>query len=157
MIAPVDDVELMQMLQSQQELCTVEPTSFLVEALLPLKVVEQLSSIDKAVIGCNRLNRNKPSGTTNSRQDQIQFLLRLETEFQRHDERVVHACKHQTLGKGVRDFVPVHNVCFSNGFESVNTGGVAFPNLEDLRIRLSDACSALRDRGNSPCRSFLFR
>ena len=47
----VDNVELVQRLQRQQELGTVETSAILVEPVLALQVMEQLSTIDKAIKG----------------------------------------------------------------------------------------------------------
>lgn len=45
---PIHNVELMQVLQSEQQLCAIEPAALLVEALFALKVVEELPAIDKS-------------------------------------------------------------------------------------------------------------
>lgn len=43
----VDDVETMKTLECAEKLCSIEARSINVEALLPLQVVEQLSTVDK--------------------------------------------------------------------------------------------------------------
>ena len=47
--APVDDVELMKMLEGEKEFSAVEATALFVEPLLALQVVEKLSAIDEPV------------------------------------------------------------------------------------------------------------
>lgn len=45
---PIHYIKLMQMLQGKQQLGAVKPSTFFVEAGLPLQVVEKFSSVDKA-------------------------------------------------------------------------------------------------------------
>lgn len=42
---PVDNIELVEMLECKQQLSTVEPATLLVEALLALEMMEELSAV----------------------------------------------------------------------------------------------------------------
>jgi hypothetical protein len=68
----VHDVERVQVLEHEEELRAVEARVLLAEALLLLQVVEELAAVDQ-------------------RKDEVQLLLALEAELERHDERAVHA------------------------------------------------------------------
>ena len=78
------------MFQSQEKLGRVEPASLLVEALLLLQVVEQLTTIDEPEKQAqkNRLHFKN----CHLRKHKIQLLFGLETKLERHDERVGDTC-----------------------------------------------------------------
>lgn len=63
----------MQMLQRKQQLRTVKATPILIKLLFLLKMMEQLSTIHK-------------------RQDEIEFCLWLEGDFERDDEGIIDFC-----------------------------------------------------------------
>lgn len=91
---PIHNVELMQVLQSEQQLCAIEPAALLVEALFALEVVEELPAIDKSRRQFALSLQELRTGASHSRQDEIQLLFRLETELERHDERIIDSPKH---------------------------------------------------------------
>jgi hypothetical protein len=47
--SPIDDIQVMEVLKGEKELCAVEATAFLVELLFALEVVEELSPIDESI------------------------------------------------------------------------------------------------------------
>lgn len=114
--APVNDVEAVKMLKSQEQLGSIIPRPSLVELSFPLQVVEQLSSVDEC-------------------QYEVQLLFRLEGEFQRHNERAVDLGEHGPLGECMRDFGTRDNVRLSNRLESVDSESVPFSHLHNLYCR----------------------
>lgn len=75
----------MQVLERDQQLGRIEPTSDLIELSFPLQMMEELSSVNKS-------------------KHNVQLLGRLERKLKRHDERVVHLGQHRSFGQGVDDF-----------------------------------------------------
>ena len=47
--SPVHDIQVMEVLKSEKKLCAIETTTFLVELLFALKMMEELSSIDESI------------------------------------------------------------------------------------------------------------
>jgi len=45
---PIDDIEIMKVLEGEEKFCAVKTTAFLVELLFALEMVEELSSIDES-------------------------------------------------------------------------------------------------------------
>ena len=117
---PVDHIEPMQMLQRDQQLRGIEPTPLLVELPFPLQMMEQLSTVYE-------------------REDEVEFLLGLERELERDDEGVVNLSEDGSFGEGVDDFGSGDDVCFSDGLESVDSGGISFTDLHDLDKRRGKA------------------
>lgn len=113
---PVNDVELVQMLESAQELCRIEPTPLLVEPPLSLQVVEQLAAVHK-------------------RQDEIELLGVLERKLERDDERVVDLRKDGSFGERVRHFRPRHDVRLADRLERVDPTRILLADLHDLPNR----------------------
>ena len=76
-------------------------------------MMEQLSAVDKAELrdefpwGCERV-------ILRSREDQIQFLFRLEAKLERNDKRIVDPGKYESFGKCVCYLFPVDDVGFSD-------------------------------------------
>lgn len=66
------------------------------------------------------------------RQYQVQFLLGLERELERYDERVVDPGEDKSLSEGVGDFVSVDDVLLADRLKSVDSVGVTFADLHDL-------------------------
>jgi hypothetical protein len=138
----------MQMFKSEKEFGTVKardsrvdvralegrryilPRSLLIKSMLSLQMVEQFSSVDKA--GQYGLVKAFTEKRKYLRKNQVQLLLRLETEFQRDYERAVNLCQNKTFREGMRNFVTVDDVDFPDGFKSVNTSCISFPNLHNL-------------------------
>jgi hypothetical protein len=104
----VDDIETVQALESAQKLGGVETSSVNLELALPLKMVEQLSSVHE-------------------RQDKVQLLGRLERKLQRHDERVVDLCEYRTFRQRVINLRARDDVLLSQGLEGIDALRIAFP------------------------------
>lgn len=81
----INHLEPMQTFQGAKQFRSVESGAVDVEALLPLKVMEQLTAVYKG-------------------KNQVEFLRRLEGELQGYDEGIVDLRKHRPLCKGVCDF-----------------------------------------------------
>lgn len=129
--SPVDDIQLVQMLQCEEQFRTVETCPLLVEGVLALQVVEQFSAINEAVA---KVSGSVATGSyeTNVREHQVQLLLRLEAELKRYDERAVDLGKDQTFCKGMCDFISRNDMCLPDSLQRVDTPCVAFPNLHNL-------------------------
>jgi hypothetical protein len=81
----IDNLEAVQALQSAEQFRCVEARSVDIKSLLPLKVMEELSTVHKG-------------------QHQVQLLGRLERELEGHDEWIVDLRKHGSFGKRVGNF-----------------------------------------------------
>lgn len=46
--SPIDDIEIVKVLESEEKFCAVKTTAFLVELLFALEMVKELSSIDES-------------------------------------------------------------------------------------------------------------
>ena len=68
--APIDDVELVKMLERTEQFSGVKPAPQLAESSFALEVVEQLAAVDEG-------------------EDEVELLRVLERELERDDERVV--------------------------------------------------------------------
>ena len=113
---PVDDVELMQVLERAQQLGGIEPAALLVEPTLALQVVKELSAIDEG-------------------EDEVEFLGVLERELERDDERVVDLGEDGALGEGVRHLGPRDNVRLADRLERVDPPRVLLAHLHHLAER----------------------
>lgn len=63
----------------------------------------------------------------NESQDKVEFLRRLEREFQGDNERVVDLGEYRSLSKCVCDFGSGNDVGFADGFQGVYSVRVTFP------------------------------
>jgi hypothetical protein len=79
-------------LKRQQQFSTIETRSFLIETLLPLQMMEKLSTIYKAERQAllDGTENEKRKGVL--REYEIELLFRLEAELERDDEGIVHPC-----------------------------------------------------------------
>lgn len=105
---PINHFEPMQTLQSTKQFSSVEPRTVDIEALFPLKVMEQLTAIYEG-------------------KNQVELLRRLEGKLQGYDEGIVDLRKHRPLCKGVCDFRPRNNVSLSDRLEGVDSAGILLP------------------------------
>jgi hypothetical protein len=115
----VNDIEAVQVLEREEQLCGVKPGSDLVELAFPLEVVEQLSTVDKG-------------------QDEVELFGRLEGELEGNDERAVDLGEDGALGEGVGDLAPGDDVCFADGLEGIDSEGVALAYLHNLATSIID-------------------
>jgi hypothetical protein len=79
----------MKVLKSEKKLGAVEATTFLVEFLFTLKMVEKLSSIDESNRANQSVKRDK-ARVAHARKHEIQLLLRLKAKLEWHNERTRH-------------------------------------------------------------------
>jgi hypothetical protein len=77
--------------------------------------------------------------TIDEGQHQVQLLLRLEAELQRHDERIVDSSKDEALSKSMRDLVAIHDMGLADRFNCIYALRISLPSLEDFpETTLSD-------------------
>lgn len=125
---PVNDVETMQVFQSQKQLGAVEARTLLVEATFILEVPEELATVDKG-------------------KHKVQLGLRLEGELERHDEGVVDLREDHALCESVFDFVSGRDMSLADRLEGVDAAGIALPDLHDLKRSSQDSGAAVSGRG----------
>ena len=68
----------------------------------------------------------------NIRKDEVQLLLRLEAELERHDERAVHTRENETLSKRMRNLVPINDVRLADRLQGIDTLCITLADLHDL-------------------------
>ena len=110
---PVDDIILVKMLQRENKLGDIEPSSILTESSFFLQMPEKLSTT--FVIG-----------------DKVKFLLSLERELESNKERTFQtSLQNLSLSDGMRYFLLGDNLPLGQNLHGVNTTGVLLSNLED--------------------------
>jgi hypothetical protein len=119
----------------QQQLGAVESTSLFVEPLLSLQVVEQLATIYKAKNGVWVKPHTHAVTVDDLRQNEVEFLFRLETKLERHDERVIHPSQDETLCERMRDFSSLNNMLFADGLQGIYTRRITLAYLHNLRFK----------------------
>ena len=122
----------MQVLERKEQLSAIEARPLLVEPLCALQMMEELPSVDEPTFGVSK-TPSDDAWRHYIRKYEVQFLLRLEAELKRNNERVVHASEHQALGQRVRNLAALNDVLLANRLQSVDTRRVALPDLHDLR------------------------
>ena len=68
----------------------------------------------------------------NVRKDEVQLLLRLEAELERHDERAVHTRENETLSKRMRNLVPIDDVRLADRLQGVDTLCITLADLHNF-------------------------
>ena len=131
----------MQVLERKEQLSAIEARPLLVEPLFALQMMEELPSVDEPTFGVSK-TPSDDAWRHYIRKYEVQFLLRLEAELERNNERVVHASEDQPLSQRVCDLSSLYDVLLADGLERIDTGSIAFPDLHDL------AEAALADDGD---------
>lgn len=95
-------------------------------------MMEQFSAIHKAARTGQDETWAGQMKLNNARKHQVKFLFRLETEFQRDNERAVDPCENKAFGESMGDFITIDNVLFPDGLQSVDTRCISFSDLHHL-------------------------
>ena len=120
----------MKVLKGKKKFCAVKATTFFIELLFALEMMEKLSSVDESTP--NQSDSEARQGEGHARENEIQLLFRLEAKLEWDDERTCHPGEYETFRKGMGNLSTIHNMCFAYGFQSVNALCVALADLHNL-------------------------
>ncbi len=120
----------MKVLKGKKKLCAVKATTFFIELVFALEMVEELSSVDESTP--SQSDSEARQGKGHAREHEIQLLLRLEAKLEWHNERTCHPREYEAFRKGMRNLSTIHNMCLAYGFQSVDALCVPLADLHNL-------------------------
>ena len=121
----------MKVLKGKKKLGTVKATTFFIELLFALEMMEELSSVNESTPSNQTVWRDKVR-VGHAREHEIQLLLRLEAKFEWYNERTCHPGEHETFRKGMRNLSTIHDMCLAYSFQSVDALRVPLADLHNL-------------------------